>query len=368
MNSRQVIDDFLSRHCHGKVSVFLGSLITYEFVRDLSLLGVDAHAEIHYLEELLAEEKLSNPDFKAGFGTVEEKLESAISQLMRKSEHMDFAIDYILRSKNIRVSAFVRKNLYNTPRPYVRRVDGSLRNEGELGVLSQKKIYLQALVFTAINAFDPEALRHIIGFSKTLELVPAESISDELKKRIVSKHYKEDYAGAFKEFVLTEKVESMPLEDYWKTFELGDWQATAQQADAFYIETVVRKAPDAFVETILRMGRVNIVSCNQFVLRMIQSGFDCFPGFIKGTCSPLAAYDALQKPRDYQAMLNLCITKIGLPGFKALITIVPLTEIVKHPRKKDLLNIVHELTGSTEAVKLMDNKWRGKSLEDRLGL
>ena len=146
---------------------------------------------------------------------------------------------------------------------------------------------------------------------------------------------------------------------------MGDWQATTQQVDAFYNETVVAKAPDIFVETILRMGRVNLKTSNHFVLRMIKSGFDCYPGFIKGIYSPLAAYDALQKPRDYQAMLNVCITKMGLPGFKALITTVPLAEIDKHPRKKDLLNIVHELTGSIEAVKLMDKKWRGKALEDR---
>lgn len=368
MSPKQIIDDFLSWHCHGRVSALLGAADAADMIRQLSSLGVDAHTELDYLEELLEKEKRSYPDFNKGFRTAVDNLESSIWQLMGKPEHMDFAMDYILRSKNIRLSAFVRKNLYIVPRSHVRRLDGSLRSEAELGVLSQKKIYLQALVKSAICCFDPEALRHIVSFSKTLQFVSADSISDELKERIVSKHYTEDYAGAFKDFVLTEKVEAMPLEAYWKTFELGDWQATAQQADAFYNEAVVKKAPDAFVETILRLGRVNIVSCNQFVLRMIQSGFDCFPGFIKGTCSPLAAYDALQNPRDYQAMLSLCITKLGLPGFKALITTVPLAEIDKHPRKKDLLNIVHELTGSAEAVKLMDKKWRGKSLEDRLGL
>ena len=368
MDSKQIINEFINSHCNGKVSGLLGGARSADLIRQLSLLGVDAHTEINYLSGLLEQEKLWTPGLKRGLSEAESNLESSICQLLGKSQHMDFAIDYILRSKNIRLSAFVRKNLYIVPRSHVRRLDGSLRSEAELGVLSQKKIYLQALVKSAICCFDPEALRHIVSFPKTLQFVSADLISDELKKRIVSKHYTEDYAGAFKDFVLTEKVEAMPLEAYWKTFELGDWHATARQADTFYNEAVVKKAPDAFVETILRLGRVNIVSCNQFVLRMIQSGFDCFPGFIKGTCSPLAAYDALQNPRDYQSMLSLCITKLGLPGFKALITTVPLAEIDKHPRKKDLLNIVHELTGSIEAVKLMDKKWRGKALEDRVGL
>jgi hypothetical protein len=368
MSAQQIIDDFISRNCRGKVSTLVNGRHSTDYLHQLSLKGVDLHTHLDYLKQLLEQERLLDPDLIRNLGGIEERLQSSLWHLMGVLEHQDFAMDYLLRSKNIRLTAFVRKKLYLVRRAHVRRLDGSLRSEAELGVLAQKKVYLQALVESAINCFDPEALRHVVSFSKTLQFVSAESISDELKERILSKYHKEDYAGAFSDFVLTEQVESMPLEDYWKTFDLSDSQATAKQADAFYNETVVGKDPDAFVETILRLGRVNIVSCNQFILRMIQSGFDCFPGFIKGTCSPLGAYDALSKPRDYQSMLSLCITKLGLPGFKALITIVPFAEIEKHPRKKDLLNIVHELTGSTEAVKLMDKKSRGKSLEDRLGI
>jgi hypothetical protein len=367
MNSRAIIDGFISSHCGGMVSVFLRGSSSTDLIHKLSLLGVDAHTEINYLDDLLKKERASS-DLKDFYGSVEDNLESSIRHLLGKSEHMDFAMDYMLRSRNVRISAFVRKNLYIVPRAHVRRIDGSLRSETDLGVLAQKKTYLQALVASAINFFDPDALRHVMSFNKAREFVSAESISDELKQLIVSKYHKKDYAGAFKDFVLTESVDVMPLDDYWKTFDLGDWQATTRQVDTFYSESAVGKAPDVFVETVLRMGRVNLATSNHFILRMIDSGFDCYPGFIKGTHNPLAAYDALQKPRDYQAMLSVCITKIGLPGFKALITTVPFTEINKHPRKKDLLNIVHELTGSTEAVKLMDKKWRGKLLEDRLGL
>lgn len=365
MNSKQIIDEFIRSDCRGLVSVLLNGAYAAQLIRKLSILGVDAHTEIDYLSGLLKQEASI---FKRSFGEIEENLQSSLWQLLGTAEYMDFAIDYIVRSKNIRISSFVRKNLYIVPRAHVRRLDGSLRSEAELGVLSQKKIYLQALVASAINCFDPEALRHIVGFSKTLQFVTAESISDDLKALILNKHQAKDYAGAFKDFVLTESIDVMPLDDYWKSFDIGDRQATSAQVDAFYNESVVRKAPDVFLETILRMGRINEKTCNHFVLRMISSGFDCYPGFIKGTHNPLAAYDALQKPRDYQAMLSVCINKMGLPGFKALITSVSLPEIAKHPRKKDLLNIVYELTGNPEVVKVMDKKSRAKLLEDSMGL
>lgn len=370
MNSKKIIDSFLASECGGRIEVFLKGASSEGFLEKLSLLGVDAHDELKYLDKLRVLELGPNPSASDYLNSgVQWKLGDALKELFRNLDTMDFALDYILRNKNVYVIHYINKGLYPVPRPLVRHLDGSFRSEAALGELATSRHGIESLIHSAVSHFDTEALRYIVSLQYTSRMFTAEMVSNEIKWNSFIKNDGTNYSEVFKEFLIYRKVEDFSVEEYLESFDLWESEIDEKDADSFYNETVVKKAPEKILDMILRAGKQNPVGANQFVLRMIQSGIDCYPGFIKGTENQLGVTDVLPPPpRDYQAMLDICLNKLRRPGFRALIAAVPLTEIAVHPRKLALANIVFELTGNPEAVKLMGKKSRGQALDDALGL
>lgn len=371
MNSKKIIDSFIASECDGQIEVFLKCLGHKGFLEKLSLKGVDAHNEIKYLDKLRKKELETND--KLGINEylmsgVEWRLSDAIKGLLANPQTMDFALDYLLRSKSILMIQFINKSLYPAPRPYVRRLDGSLRSEAELGVLATCRSDIESLVHSTIIHLDPEALRYVLSLPWPSQFYTADKVSTDIKLQNFINCKDKNYAEVFKDFLIYPKVEDMSVQDYLDSFDLWEADLDESDGDSFYNETVVKKDPEEVLEMILRAGRQSPVAANQFVLRMIQSGIDCYPGFIKGTKEQVGAHQEPSGPRDYQAMLDVCLKRLRRPGFKALIACVPMSEIAAHPRKRALANIVFELTGNHEVVKLMGKKSRGNALDDALGL
>jgi hypothetical protein len=370
MTPKKIIDSFIASACDGRLEVFLKGASSERLLEKLSLLGVDAHNEMKYLDKLRIVELGANPnasDFlRAG---VQWKLGDALKDLFRNADTMDFALDYILRNKNVYVIHYINKGLCPVPRPLVRLLDGSFRSEAALGELATSRQGIENLIHSAVSHFDAEALRYILSLPTTSRMFSDEAISNEVKWNSFIKNDGAKYKEIFKEFLVYRKVEDLSVAEYLESFDLWESEFDENDADSIYNETVVKKGPEEILDMILRAGRQNPVGANQFVLRMIQSGIDCYPGFIKGTENQLGVTDVLPPaPRDYQAMLDICLSKLSRPGFKALIAAVPLTEIAVHPRKRVLANMVFELTGNSDAVKLMSKKSRGRALDDALGL
>jgi hypothetical protein len=371
MNSKKIIDSFIATECDGQIEVFLKGLSGEGFIQKLSLLGVDAHDEIKYLDKLRKKEfaekdNLGINEYLAS--GVEWRLSDAIKDLMAKSETMDFALDYILRSQSICMIQFINKGFYPVPRPYVRRLDGSLRSEAELGVLATCRSDISSLIYSTITHLDTEALRYVMSLPCPSRFYSADDVSTDIKMQMFIGDKDKNYKEVFKDFLIYRKVEDLSVEDYLGSFDLWESEIDEKDADDFYNETAVKKGAEEILDMILGAGRENPVGANRFVVRMIQSGIDCYPGFIRATGGATEAQEVQPSTRDYQAMLDVCLKKIRLPGFKGLIASVPMTEIALHPRKRALANIVFELTGNPEAIKLMDKKSRGKALEDSLGL
>ena len=294
---------------------------------------------------------------------------SALSKLSERPDLLDAVMEYVLADKHIVNHKFFQAAYYSAPRSLLRKHDGSFRSAEEMALTKSCKIAVEVLVRCAIRHRDSEAIEHLRKFPAARYL----DADQFIEKIIRSHHLHKDYGdieACFERYLAKTPLADMTLQAYWAHLiekEAFDTKTPLSSLADFYQPTLTIKCPEAFVVEILKLSKWYITKGNHFILLMIRDGLDCYPGFVSGTEGLLASFDK-SSARDYQGMINVCLKRKHLTGYLALLSGVPIDEIKRHGRKVEALNLIHQLTGSVEAIKSMDTRQRGKALERDLAL
>lgn len=283
---------------------------------------------------------------------------------------MDSAVDYALADRAILNYEFIKQAYYGANRCLMRRLDLSFRSAEELGLKKGGKKTVANLVTCAIRHRDPECIDILRTYPVAQEILTEEYIEKVIRDHKGSRDY-EEVLRCFDRFVPKVEVQDMKLQAYWemleenKAFDFGTPKDTILR---LYNRSLIQKCPDGFVSKILNLGRSNVDNGNYLIVLMQEDGVDCYPGYVLGLEGTLAAYDKHHGPRDYETMIDVCLKRKPLPGFIGLMCGIPMEEIMRHKRSKEVLSLIHELTGSRIAIEQMNRKQRGKALMIDLAL
>lgn len=312
----------------------------------------------------------TSPSGNTYYPTPEGVVFDGLLKMCRQPGLLDNAIDWVLSDPRISNHVFFDYSLSHAIRCPVRRQDGSYRSLAELGLEKGGKKALEALIFSAIGHRDLDSIEYL-----RQSPVGARVMTSQYLEKILRKHSKlDDYENildCFERYIPKVEPEEMGLQAYWdmllekKAFSHDVPMSIIQ---SLYRRNVVSKCPSGFVSNVLGLGRMNVQNANALIVLMQKDGIDCYPGYIQGLEGPLAAYDKASGTRDYQSMIDTCLQRKPIPGYAALLCGIPLDEVKKHKRQAEVLSLIHEMTGSKEALAAMDRKQRGRALMKDLGV
>lgn len=331
---------------------------------DLSFSGFDVHKNLKQITVLHVNERseLSN------YWNLDEGLRQALSRLAKDPDTLDFVVDYCHRAKLLKSWGWRGPVIMEPARCPLRKADGSLRQPEELGLKSGGEKLILWLLDQAIYKRDIECIKHLRTFPLGSTLLTDEFLNDLFRKRFKDN---KDSLEFFAEFILDTRIEDMTLQQYWDMLEhenVFSYDAPKSRVAQFYSCSLIMKCPDGFVSKILHVERASATNANLLISMLCADGIDCYPGYLLGFEGVLAAFDKKDMPRDYQGMIDTCLKRKSLPGYVGLLCGIPSEAIQSHKRCAEVLSLIHELTGSRQAVQLMDRKQRGRALMTDLSL
>ena len=293
----------------------------------------------------------------------------ALLEIAKRTHGMDAALDYALSDNHILNHKFLDEAYYSAPRSLLRKIDGSLRSAKDLGLLKSGKKALETLVKCAIRHRDPECIEHLHSFPAAQGVVTDQYIENVIRRHQNHNDY-DEILECFADYMPKTAVEDMSLQAYWVMLEENECfspKSPKSFLDGLYQSDLVIKCPNAFVFKILELNKWHTEPANRFIQLMQRDGMDCYDGYILYVEGGLAAYDK-RDVRDYQTMIDVCLKRRHLSGYLGLLCGVPMEEIERHPRKAEVLNLIHGETGSHDAIRRMDRKQRGRALTVDLAL
>lgn len=354
----------LDREFAGSVQSFLASDKKGLFLMELSMNGYDIHRNMDVVERIYKDEVIT----KSSYFSLDAGILRALQDLSETSEYLDFVVDYCHRCKILKSWGWQGTPLRGAARCALRKSDGSLRAPEELGLQSGGDKLTRLLLKQAIQHKDFECIKHLRTFSLASKLITDEFLNDAIR---LAYNKDEKSLELFGEMLIGTEIDDIPLHKYWETLKLKEvfgYGSKRSSVAKFYSKEVVKKYPDGFVSMILNLSRSDAYNGNLFIAMMCSDGLDCYPGFILGYEGVLSAFDKQQQPRDYQGMIDICLKRKPLPGYIGLLCGIPPEEIQAHKRCAEVLGLIHELTGSREAIQLMDRKQRGRALMTDLAM
>ena len=314
--------------------------------------------------------KESDPNNKSAFQVNwEGSVLSGLAEMCKSPDLMDYAIDCALNDKNVVNYKFIRRAYYSAPRCLMRRKDGTFRSAEHLGLIKGGSKVVEDLVTCAIRHRDPESIEILRTYPTGKALLTDEYIEKAIRDHQRHDDY-EEILSCFEDYMPKVALEDMGLEGYWEEIKNEIFHHTTPKSRVLdlYRKDLFEKHPDGFVSTIISMGRCNEGNANYLISLMLQDGMDCYPGYVLGMYGVLAAFDKKGSARDYQTMIDVCLKRKPLPGYIGLLCGIPMDEILRHKRSSHVLSLIHELTGSREAIEKMSRKQRGKALMVDLAL
>lgn len=302
----------------------------------------------------------------------------------------DAAFDYLFRHKaelNI-TSMLTPKHVYMKAQ-LCRGGDGGFRSPQVVGELIKKPLYAREFCKSALHHDDLEAAQWLCSLKGAdAHLTPAwlsnciSKLSAEgVKVDRVAEHYcAENHAQP--------PTATTTLDGYWQTLMANflnydsylDYSGLSVRRinytmaqklgvlEQFFDAGLIARAPVEFIEQVMKLGNAEFTNANLLMMRIIETGIDCYEGFLAGHYGRLGYLDRRDGPRDYQAMVAVCASKLSRPGYLPLLTTVPLEAVLAHPKKDKLLRALHESTGDPRYVHAMDVKERGKAFSKDLGI
>lgn len=368
MQPNPIFKSHLDSEFNGCVHTMLTSKSLGEFIQKLSLAGFDLHRDIDLIKRMHDEAK-TKLELKS-WHDPEDALIRALQGLSRNTETLDFVVDYGHRTKLLKRRTWGAGPLHGAARCALRMADGSLRDPADFGLQTGGQKLSVTLLEQALEHRDSECIKHLRTFPLASKLITDEYLDTKIRRWAEGDAY-EDFISIFDEFLLKRVQGALTLQGYWElleSYKIFNPRTATARIDDHFLHDLVKKHPDAFVDKLLKLSRWEEPGSNKFILLMINEGIDCYPGYILAYEGAFAAFDKKDKPRDYQGMIDVCLKRRSLPGYEALLNCIPLDEIQNHPRKDLVLNLIHQMTGRADVVKLMANKNKGKALESDLGL
>lgn len=341
-----------------------------------------------WLLDVLKDEHIKN-GAKSWYGH-EGCIQSAVFFGMADRKTTDVAFDYLIRHKAaLNISKVFSHHLYIEAQ-LCRGGDGGFRAPQVVAELVKKPLYAREFCKSALHNDDLEAVQWLRSLKGADTHLTQEWLStwisrlseDGVKVDRVAEHY-----GA--ENHALPPTPTMTLDGYWQTLLvnfinvdtyshevdgkfMGYVPYTPAQRlgflEQFFDAKLIQRAPVEFIEQVMKLGNAEFINANLLIMRMIKVGIDCYEGFLAGHYGRLGYLDRRDSPRDYQAMVAVCASKLSRPGYLPLLSTVPLEAVLAHPQKDKLLRALHEATGDPRYVHAMHVKERGKAFSKDLGI
>ncbi|MBI6885169.1 hypothetical protein [Pseudomonas putida] len=369
MNIDSVVAECLEEFAGKNLIDVLGGDELGKFTLLLGSKGVSAFANFDYFTEKYKNHRKSIDDaYRDSFARndVERKFLRGLHELSESKDTMDDAFAYSMCSRGMTLAKYIDGANYDS---ILRDSNGNFRRRelfSSLGVNSLKKLMESSIYF-----LDPEGLEFLRGLDKGRAVLTDEFIFEHLRKSLQRGNNTGNLEKYFGKYLLSENQYKKTLSSYWKYLEDRNvfHSNTPENVlhDAYDID-VIKRHPDAFVEKLLNIGRQETYKANIFMLKLIDDGIDCYTGFILGHHGMFVEFDSRGLPRDYISMIDVCLKNKPLPGYKALLSSIPLDEVQSHPRSSEVLNIIHEMTGRHDVIKVMNNKNKGRAILNDLGV
>lgn len=339
------------------------------FILFLGSKGISVFDNLDYFtEQYIKNRKAGGEKFQDFYARrhVENIFFNGMRKLSESKETMDDAFAYSLCSRGITLAKYIDRADYAS---ILRDSNGDFRDRKLFSSLGVKS--LKSLMGRSMSSLDPEGLEFLRSLSKGKEVLTDEVIFESLRKRLQYKSEAGSIEKHFGKYLLGEDEYKKTLSSYWKYLEdkkVFESDTPENVLHDAYDAEVVRRNPEAFVDKLLNIGRQEAFKANIFMLKMINDGIDCYTGFMFGHHGMFAEFDSRGLPRNYISMIDVCLKNRPLPGYKALLASIPLEEVKHHPRASEVLNIIHEMTGRHDAVKMMDRKNKGRAIINDLGI
>lgn len=317
---------------------------------------------------------LAAPNIKIAKSQPKEHIEGCLARLFNHPELIDKGFEFMVNNaQKINLSKVMLFIGDKPTHPLCRDQQGELRRPEDLKVISRSKDTARAFVRSAFEQDDLEAIDHFLAVPEIAAHLPPHTLDDLFK--LVLQAIKEvpgAPAGSHMNSRIYHRYGGDVLGEYWQTLDnapvLRGGRAPVEFEQIFNPE-VLRLAPEVFIDQLSKHKLMDKGQVNTFIYRMHQAGLPCYPGYLLVSRGPFYHLDNKDRAPNYTMMIDDCLSKKSKSGFVGLLATVPISAMVEHSRRDEILLLVHGLTGDPEYVRHMASlKSRGKAFATDLNL
>lgn len=245
---------------------------------------------------------------------------------------------------------------------------GVLRPVSDLLLLPKTATMAKVLCESAMVAEDAEAVRYIAAIPEYKKLLGDRFVPENIK---VVNNYLRSKQKRDTDLSIINELSGYNLQDYANlltSYENYKQQEDSVTVDAIYDAEILRQAPEHFIELIMNHKEVSVGTANIFIARMARDGMPTKGGFLMANKGRFFIIQYPNAEMSETEIVELCFENKSKRGYLGILIGVPPEVVAAHKGGQKLLNLMYELSPSSEIAQHLDVKGRAKQFKNDLGI
>lgn len=245
---------------------------------------------------------------------------------------------------------------------------GALRPVSDLFLLPKTAAMAKVFCESAMVAEDVEAVRYIAGIPDYKKLLGDRFVQENIK---VVNNYLRSKQKRDTDLSIINELSGYNLQDYANllaSYENYKQKKDSVTVDAIYDAEILRQAPDHFIELIMNHKEISVGTANIFIARMARDGMPTKGGFLMAN---KGRFYVLQYPAEEMSeteIVDLCFENKAKRGYLGILIGISPGVVAAHRAGQKLLNLIYELSPSSQIAQHLDVKGRAKQFKNDLGI